>query len=164
MKILATLMATALTVLTTQAPLSAADGYQRLYTQWKGKGLPLDIINGGKLNDYAQLTKAGDFSGQNWKITKDGASSRLTTEFRGAKMCLDVTNGGTLNNFVQLQPCGDFSGQLWNIKTVEDGWMTLTTEFRGAKMCLDIENGGARDGMAHLAKCEDVSGQFWKFN
>ena len=149
-------------LLGTAAMAEAAD-YKRLSTQWKGPNMPLDIINGGARNNFAQLAKKDDVSGQMWKITKADDWLNLTTEFRGDKMCLDVENGGNMNNFVKLERCENNSGQSWKITKAGDGdYVRLTTEFRGAGMCLDIVNGGARDGMAQLTKCSDVSGQLWR--
>lgn len=150
-------------VLLGTAGMAEAADYKRLSTQWKGPDMPLDIVNGGARNNFAQLAKKDDVSGQRWKITKADEWLNLTTEFRGDKMCLDVENGGAMNNFVKLGRCENNSGQSWKITKAGDGeYVRLTTEFRGAGMCLDIVNGGARDGMAQLTKCSDVSGQLWK--
>ena len=145
------------------AAMAEASDYKRLSTQWKGPNMPLDVINGGGRNDFAQLAKKDDVSGQMWKITKADEWLNLTTQFRGDKMCLDVENGGNMNNFVKLERCENNSGQSWKMTKAGDGeYVRLTTEFRGTGMCLDIVNGGSRDGMAQLTKCSDVSGQLWK--
>ncbi|WP_183513403.1 RICIN domain-containing protein [Methylobacterium brachythecii] len=145
------------------AGASQASDYRRLTTQWKGPGMSLDIVNGGARNNFAQIAKTEDVTGQSWKMTNSDGWLHLTTEFRGAKMCLDVENGGDMNNFVKLERCENNSGQSWKMmKSSEGGFVRLTTEFRGPNLCLDIVNGGPRNGMAQLTKCEDVSGQLWK--
>jgi hypothetical protein len=140
-----------------------AQDYRKLYTQWKGAGMPLDVFNGGQFNNFVHLATNGNYSGQQWMITSDGTWRHLTTQFRGSGMCLDVVNGGSLNNFVQLAPCGNYSGQFWNFRK-DGGWYRLTTQFRGNGMCLDIFNGGPYDGMAHLAKCAAYTGQLWQLS
>ena len=133
----------------------------KIYTQWKGAAMPLDIFNGGKFNNFAHLAPAANVSGQAWSLrAESGDSFRLTTEFRGTDMCLDVVNGGKLDGYVGLRPCGNFSGQYWTVR--HDGeWLRLGTQFRDT-LCLDVTNGGPLDGMAHLVACGDFSGQHWK--
>jgi hypothetical protein len=78
----------------------------KIYTQWKGAALPLDVVNGGELDNFVHLAPAGNFSGQQWTMTPDEKGTfRLTTAFRGKDMCLDVVrvkNGGGLDGFLKL--------------------------------------------------------------
>ena len=75
----------------------------------------LDVNNGGSLNNFVSLQPCGNYSGQFWRMHKEGQWFRLTTEFRGRNMCLDIVNGGAQDGMAQLTPCGNFSGQLWRL-------------------------------------------------
>lgn len=144
---------------------AAAQQYKRLYTQWKGTGTVLDVINGGPNDNFLRLAPAGNYSGQNWVVVNKRSPhpwNRLSSEFR-SNLCLDVVNGGPRNNFVHLQPCADSTGQDWKLR--KDGaWYRLSSRFRGDGRCLDVVNGGPNDGMVWLAPCGAYSGQFWQFN
>jgi hypothetical protein len=132
----------------------------RIYTQWHGTAMRLDVVNGGEFDNFVRLSPAGDFTGQAWTITPDSDGTfRLTTEFRGPKMCLDVIDKGPMDGFLKLTACGNHSGQYWT-SADEGGWLRLRPQFR--KLCLDVVNGGQLDGFAHMAECGDYSGQHWK--
>jgi hypothetical protein len=78
----------------------------RIYTQWHGPELRLDVVNGGAFDNFVHLAPAADVSGQAWTMIPDSQGTfRLTTEFRGKDMCLDVVrvkNGGGLDGFLKL--------------------------------------------------------------
>ena len=132
----------------------------RIYTQWHGPELRLDIVNGGELDNFVHLAPAADVSGQAWTMSPDSQGTfRLTTEFRGKDMCLDVVDKGPMEGFLKLTACGNHSGQYWT-SADEGGWLRLRPQFR--KLCLDVVNGGPQDGFAHMAECGDFSGQHWK--
>ena len=132
----------------------------RIYTQWKGSAMPLDVVNGGEFDNFVHLAPAAKVSGQDWTMRPDSQGTfRLTTDFRGPDMCLDVVNGGPMDGFLKLAACGNFSGQFWT-SADEGGWLRLRPQFR--KLCLDVVNGGPQDGFAHMAECGDFSGQHWK--
>lgn len=108
--------------------------YNRLWTQFRGPSMNLDVFNGGDKNDMTHLVPAADYSGQYWRLIPAGNGYyRLTTMFRGAGMCLDVFNGGPRDNQVHLTPCANYSGQFWALSN-QDGWYRLTTQFRGPGM------------------------------
>ncbi|MEQ9243294.1 RICIN domain-containing protein [Roseovarius indicus] len=158
---IASLATAVLTALASPAAALDTSVFYKLSTDFRGTGMPLDIVNGGPMNNFSHLAPAGNYSGQFWRLEPAGAGLyRLSTEFRGTNMCLDVVNGGNLNNLTHLTPCGNYSGQLWHI-TQDSGFYRLTTDFRGAGMCLDVFNGGNLDNYTHLTDCANYSGQFW---
>ena len=136
--------------------------YYKLKTQFRGKGMCLDVYNGGGKNNMTHLVKCANFSGQFWRFkpAKKGYY-KLKTLFRGESMCLDIYNGGGRNNQPHLVPCANYSGQFWRVH-FQNGWVRLTTEFRGKGVCLDIFNGGPNNNMPHLTRCQKLSGQFWE--
>ena len=144
-------------------PVAAGAAPLKITTQWKGTAMPLDVDNGGELDNFVHLAPAADVSGQAWTMTPDSDGTfRLTTQFRGPDMCLDVARikgGGGMDGFLKLTPCGNHEGQYWT-SADEGGWLRLRPQFW--KLCLDVVNGGPLDGFAHMAECGDYSGQHWK--
>ena len=141
-------------------PAIAEGAPVRIYTQWKGAEMRLDVVNGGAFDKFVHLAPAADVSGQAWTMIPDSQGTfRLTTEFRGPEMCLDVVDKGEMEGFLKLTACGNHSGQYWT-SADEGGWLRLRPQFR--KLCLDVVNGGPQDGFAHMAECGDFSGQHWK--
>ena len=151
-------------VVGTGATVALADETTKhIYTQWKGAEMPLDVINGGPLDNFVRLQPRADVSGQSWVLTPDDQGTfRLTTLFRGKDMCLDVVRvkgGGGMDGFLKLNACGNHEGQYWT-SSDDAGWLKLRPQFW--RLCLDVVNGGEYDGMAHMADCGDYSGQHWK--
>jgi hypothetical protein len=113
----------------------------KIYTQWHGAAVPLDVVNGGEFDNFVHLAPAADVSGQLWTMTPaDHGTFRLTTEFRGKDMCLDVVRvkgGGGMDGFLKLAPCGNHEGQYWT-SADEGGWLRLRPQFW--KFCLGEVN------------------------
>jgi hypothetical protein len=167
LKIIALVVAVALAPFVAHAasPNGGSSGaaWVKIFTQWKGAEMPLDIVNGGPMDNFVHLAPAADVSGQNWNMIPDTQGTfRLTTQFRGKDMCLDVVRvkgGGGPDGFLKLTPCGNHEGQYWTSQE-DNGWLKLRPQFW--KLCLDVVNGGQLDGFAHMAECGDYSGQHWK--
>ena len=110
------LLLAALSTTAAVAHAQPARGPQRLFTQFRGPGMSLDVINGGPEDNQIQLAAAGNFTGQQWTMLPlPGGFVSLTTAFRGPRMCLDVVNGGPRDNHAELRRCGNFTGQFWSI-------------------------------------------------
>ena len=92
----------------------AEQGTFRLTTEFRGKDMCLDVIDGGKLDGFVKLTPCGNHSGQYWTSQEEGGWLRLRPQFR--KLCLDVVNGGPQDGFAHMAECGDYSGQHWKME------------------------------------------------
>lgn len=129
----------------------------RLQNTFTGIGKCLDIINDGS-NNQLTMADCGNYTGQSWSVTKDGANYRLQTLFTGDSKCLDIVNDGQ-NSELTMAPCGNYSGQLWSFEKLGN-YYRLRTLFTGPQRCLDVVNDGTNDRLT-MAACADVSGQLW---
>ncbi len=133
------------------------DTYYEFTTQFRGPHMCMDVFNGGDENNFVNLSRCGNYSGQKWNLRPAGHGRfRLTTEFRGTGMCLDVVNGGPRSNRLQLARCGNYSGQFWTLSPFGAGrGMVLTNDFTPGR-CADIH-----DDRVDVSPCGNYSGQNW---
>lgn len=127
----------------------------KLTTQFRGASMPLDVYNGGPLNNMTRLDRDQNVAGQYWRFDQtDDGYFNISTEFRDG-MCLDINPS---DNRAVLRPCGNFTGQSWAIARA-GSWVRLSTKFRGPNMCLDIN---PSDNHPVLRACGNFTGQMWK--
>ncbi len=115
--------------------------YYRLTTKWQGEDMSLDVVNDGE-NNKLQLSKAGNYLAQYWKITPlENGYHRLTSKWLGEDMSVDILNDG-INNKLEMAKTGKYTGQFWKITPLEDGYYRLTTLWQGDDNALDVVNDG----------------------
>jgi hypothetical protein len=131
--------------------------YYKLSTEFRGTGMPMDVINGGPQNNQVRLDSDQNVSGQFWNFVPANVSGSyvLKSQFRGSGMCLDI-NPPT--NRPELRGCGAFAGQLWQLRQ-EGNWVKLSTQFRGPDVCLDID---PASNQPELRGCGAFTGQNWQ--
>ncbi|TFK21377.1 hypothetical protein FA15DRAFT_717190 [Coprinopsis marcescibilis] len=121
--------------------MSDSARYYRLTNDFNGPAWALDVLPDSP-NNQLQIARAGDFSGQYWRLTPfpgQAGKFRLTTLFRGDDMALDIINDGR-NDTPHLARAGNFSGQIWTLHKVDSANVIykLSNDFTGTDKFLDV--------------------------
>jgi hypothetical protein len=134
-----------------------------LTTQFRGKGVCLDVYASGPKNNRARMAPCAGSPGQAWLLVRgtgaNAGSYHLTTQLRGPDMCLGVIEKGPGANNLGLAKCADTPSQFWTMRTM-GGAMKLASTFKGGK-CAEVINGGDDNDDIAYAACATSSGQFW---
>ena len=116
------------------SPISGSPGRHRISSQFRGLGMPMDVVDGGVENNYAILTPLSASAGQSWFFTEipefPGRVS-LSADLRGENLALNGA-AGTPNNQPVLQNFGPAAGQSWLLTPLFSVDPAMATSFGAA--------------------------------
>lgn len=137
--------------------------FYRITNDLKGPDQALSVVNGGWLDNAAQVEQRADVSSQYWRIDiAPGGTVALSTMFRGPAYCLDIVPEGARVGEVDLRSCTGGESQRWRM-VQEGARFQLKTTARGGEECLEVIPEGLAADRLRLNICGFYANQLWSF-